>query len=66
MNNQAIQALQETLSFIKDSGEEVAVSVHKVSKYFGNEQVLKDIFLELEKGKIHGKLCVIIIVKFFY
>ena len=54
MSNQAIQALQETLSFIKDSGEEVAVSVHKVNKYFGNEQVLKDIFLELEKGKIHG------------
>ena len=32
----------------------VIVDVQKISKSFGSEQVLKDVSLQLEKGKIHG------------
>ena len=32
----------------------IIVDVQKISKSFGSEQVLKDVSLQLEKGKIHG------------
>ena len=33
---------------------DIAVDVQQVNKSFGNEQVLKNVSLQLEKGKIHG------------
>jgi ABC-type multidrug transport system, ATPase component len=36
------------------NNHEMAVSVHHVSKRFGQETVLDDVNLRLEKGKIHG------------
>ena len=34
---------------------DIVVDVQQVNKSFGNEQVLKNVSLQLEKGKIHGK-----------
>ena len=48
------QVVSDTLSFIQDADEKIAVHIQRVSKSFGNERVLKDVFLQLEKGKIHG------------
>ena len=39
---------------IKASAGSSAVIVQRVSKSFGNENVLKEVSLGLEKGKIHG------------
>lgn len=33
---------------------DIVVDVHKISKSFGNEKVLKEVALQLERGKIHG------------
>ena len=33
---------------------DIVVDVQKISKTFGNERVLKDVSLQLERGKIHG------------
>ena len=33
---------------------DIVVDVQQVNKSFGNEQVLKNVSLQLEKGKIHG------------
>ena len=33
---------------------DIVVDVQQVNKSFANEQVLKNVSLQLEKGKIHG------------
>ena len=33
---------------------DIVVDVQKISKSFGNEKVLKEVALQLERGKIHG------------
>ncbi|MBR0219653.1 MAG: ATP-binding cassette domain-containing protein [Clostridia bacterium] len=33
---------------------DIVVDVQRISKSFGNEKVLKDVSLQLERGKIHG------------
>ena len=54
MSNAAFnQVVADSLS-IKASAGSSAVIVQRVSKSFGNENVLKEVSLRLEKGKIHG------------
>ena len=55
MSNTAFdEVVTDSLSFIKGSDEKSAVIVQRVSKSFGNEKVLKEVSMRLEKGKIHG------------